>query len=71
MTLRELRLQAKKTVTEVATVLGKSQTAVYSYEQGARRLPLEDVLILAKFFDCTVEEVIKAQLVSIQIGQPD
>ena len=71
MTLRELRIQSKKTVAEVATVLGKSQTAVYLYEQGARRISLEDALILAKFYDCTVEEVITSQLVSIQIGQPD
>ena len=69
MTLRELRLQAKKTVTEVATELNKSSTAVYQYEQGVRRLALEDILILAKLYDCTAEEVIKAQLVSI--GQPD
>ena len=71
MTLRELRLQTKKTVTEVATELSKSSTAVYQYEQGVRRLALEDILILAKLYGCTAEEVIKAQLVSIHIGQPD
>ena len=60
--LRTLRKQAKKTATEVATVLGVTENAVYNYEKGYRRISLEQVLLLAKLYDVTAEEVIEAQL---------
>ena len=61
-TLKDLRLQAKKTVAEVAKVLGTANSSYYSYEQGVRRISLEQVLVLAKLYDCSAEEVIQAQL---------
>lgn len=61
-TLRDLRLQNKKTVAEVATALGVTEQAMYRYEQGTRRIALEQVLILAKLYDVSTEEVIEAQL---------
>lgn len=36
-TLRELRLQAKKTCAEVAQALGVANSSYYSYEQGVRQ----------------------------------
>ena len=62
--LRTLRKQAKKTATEVATVLGVVDRAYYRYENGTRRISLEQVLLLAELYDCTAEEIIYAQILS-------
>lgn len=68
MTLRELRKQNKKTVAEIAKVLNVTDRAVLNYEQGIRRIGLEEILALSKVFDCTAEEIILAQLKSIEIN---
>ena len=65
-TLKDLRKQANKTAAEVATVLGVEYRAYYRYEQGTRRISLEQVLLLAKLYDIPAEEVIEAQLNSCQ-----
>lgn len=69
MTLKELREENKKTLAEAASVLGVSIQAVYRYEQGTRRIGLEQVLTLAKLYDCSAEEVITAQLNSCQFDR--
>lgn len=69
--LRTLRKQAKKTASEVAAVLGVANSSYYSYEQGARQISLEQVLLLAKLYDTTAEEVIQAQLNSCLSIQED
>ena len=61
-TLRDLRKDAHRTASEVAQSLNVSCSAYYSYEQGARRINIEQVLVLATMFDCTEKEVIDAQL---------
>ena len=61
-TLRELRLQNKKTCAEVAQALGVTDRAIYNYENGIRCISLEQVLILAKLYEISAEEVIQAQL---------
>lgn len=66
-TLRELRESAKKTCAEVAQALGVVFRAYYRYEQGTRRISLEQVLILAKLYGVTAEEVIQAQLNSCKV----
>ena len=70
-TLRELRLQAKKTCAEVAQALAVANSSYYSYEQGVRRISLEQVLILAKLYEISAEEVIQAQLNSCRCAQSD
>ena len=65
MTLRELRVQAGKKVSEIAKELGVQVQAVYNYEKGLREINIRQVLILAKLYDCTAEEVIEAQLNSL------
>ena len=67
MDLRELRKQLKKTAKEVAEKLGVVTRTVHSYEQGIRRVGLEEILTLSKLYDCTAEEIILAQLKSIEI----
>ena len=66
MTLKTLRQQSGKTVKEVAEKLCVTSRAVSRYEQGIRKISLDQVLILAELYDCTAEEVIKAQLNSSQ-----
>lgn len=70
-TLKELRLQAKKTCAEVAQALGVANSSYYSYEQGVRRINIEQVLILAELYDVSEKEVIQAQLNSCRCAQSD
>ena len=60
-TLKQLRLQAKKTCAEVAQALGVVYRTYCRYEQGIRRISLEQVLILAELYDVSEKEVIHAQ----------
>ena len=61
-TLRDLRLQNKKTCAEVAQALGVTLRAYSRYEQGTRRINLEQVLVLSELYDCSEREIIEAQL---------
>ena len=69
ITLKALREQAGLSVKEVAQILGVSNRTAYSYEQGTRRMQFEHALLLAKLYDCELDEVVEAQLNSIQIRQ--
>ncbi len=71
MTLRDLREQSGKSRAEVANALHVSYRAVSNYEAGIREISIEQVISLAKLFDCGAEEVIMAQLESIRIGKPE
>lgn len=62
MTLKELREQNKKTVTEVANALKVTTRAVYNYENGWREISIRHTLILSELYEETAEEVIRAQL---------
>ena len=64
MSLRKLREQNGKSRAEVAAALGVTLSSVSHYENGLRRVSLEQVLMLAKLYDCSAEEVIEAQLES-------
>lgn len=68
-TLRDLRLQAKKTVAEAAKVLNVTERAYMRYEQGTRRISLEQVLLLAGLYDVSEKEIIQVQLNSCQKAQ--
>lgn len=61
-TLRDLREQNGKTLAEIASVLVVSVSSVYHYEQGIRRINLEQVLKLSELYNTPAEEIIKAQL---------
>ena len=61
-TLRELREQNGKSRAEVAAALGVTYQALANYENGARRISIEQILTLSELYDCSSEEVIEAQL---------
>lgn len=69
MTLKELRLQNKKTAAEVAEVLGVTPSSISNYENGIRSININQVIQLAELFDCTEKDIILAQLKSIAIGK--
>ena len=66
MKLSDLRQSAGYSVIQVAKELNVSIQSVYRYEQGERKLSLEQVLELSKLFDCSAEEIIKSQINSNQ-----
>lgn len=68
-TLRDLRVQSKKTCAEVAQALNVREQTIYRYEKGERRISLEQVLILVELYDATAEEIIQAQLNSCRFAQ--
>lgn len=61
-TLRDLRMVNKKTLAEVANVLGVTVRAVSRYEAGERQINLKQVLLLSDLYDSTAEEIVQAQL---------
>lgn len=69
MTLKELRIQSNKSRVEAATALEVTVQAISNYESGLRRINIEQVLILSKFYECTAQEVIEAQLNSCRQAQ--
>ena len=60
--LKALREECNKSRKEVADTLGVTIRAVAHYEDGDRRLSIEQILPLAKLYDVTVEEIIEAAL---------
>lgn len=70
-TLRKLREQNKNTAAEVAKVLGVAVSTYYNYEQGLRRIGLEQILSLAIFYNVSAEEIILAQINSRPNVQED
>lgn len=69
MTLRELRALNKKSVAEVANALGVAVSSYYNYEQGIRRIGLEQILTLSEFYDVSEKEIINAQINSCRCVQ--
>ena len=69
MTLRELREQSGKSRAEVAIALGVSVSAFSNYENGNRKISIEQVLVLAKIYEESTDAIIHAQLNSCQKAQ--
>lgn len=65
-TLRTLRLQSGKTVKEVAAALNVTKNAVSNYENGIRNINLEQIIPLARLYECSEKEVIEAAINSHQ-----
>lgn len=61
-TLRDLRLNSEKSVKETAEALNVSERSIYAYEDGTRQIGIEQVIALAKLYDCSEREIIDAAL---------
>lgn len=57
--LKELRLEARLSQTELAEKLGVSQRTVSSWELGARQPDYDTLLKLARFFGVTTDDLLK------------
>ena len=53
--LRDLREDADKTQTQIAEVLGTSQTMYARYERGANELPLRHLVKLAEYYHVSTD----------------
>ena len=55
--LRDLREDADKTQTQIAEVLGTSQTMYARYERGANELPIHHLITLSKYYGVSTDSV--------------
>ena len=53
--LRDLREDADKTQTQIAEVLGTSQTMYARYERGANEMPLHHLSELCRFYNVSAD----------------
>lgn len=59
--IKRLRKEANISVRELQEVLCfKHATAIYNWERGVRIPSIDNLLILAKVFDVTIDEIIKS-----------
>ena len=65
-TLKTLREQNNKTCAEVAQALNVTVRAIFNYEYGLRQINIRQVLILAKIYETSAEDIILAQLNSLK-----
>ena len=56
--LRDLREDADKTQTEIARLLGTSQTMYARYERGANELPIRHLITLCKYYQVSADYVL-------------
>ena len=53
--LKDLREDADKTQTQIAEVLGTSQTMYARYERGANELPIHHLITLSKYYGVSTD----------------
>ncbi|MGF7009842.1 transcriptional regulator with XRE-family HTH domain [Lachnospiraceae bacterium PF1-22] len=56
--LRDLRTDNDKTQTEIADVLGTSQTMYARYERGANEIPVRHIIALAQYYHVTADYIL-------------
>lgn len=56
--IRDLREGADKTQTEIAQVLGASQTMYARYERGANELPIRHLISLCRYYRVSADYIL-------------
>ena len=56
--IRDLREDHDKTQSQIATVLGTSQTMYARYERGANELPIHHLITLANYYNVTTDYIL-------------
>jgi transcriptional regulator with XRE-family HTH domain len=56
--IRDLRQDADKTQTQIADVLGTSQTMYARYERGANEMPIHHLLSLSKYYGVSSDYIL-------------
>lgn len=59
MSFKSARQKAGKRVAEVMELLNVTDAAVYQWETGVSKPRTDKLLALAKFYGCTVEELLR------------
>lgn len=62
MTLKELRVSVGKSRAEVASKLNVCERTISYYENGKRRLNVEQLLPLALLYGATLDEIVEAAI---------
>lgn len=57
--LREARVAAQVTQTEMAAFLGRKQSFVSKYELGTRGLDTIDFLLIVEFLECDIDHIVQ------------
>ena len=55
--LKNLREKAKLSQSEVAKIIGTSQSYYAQYENGKRAIPFERVIALARYYDVSLDYI--------------
>ena len=56
--IRNLREDADKTQTEIADILGTSQTMYARYERGANEMPIRHLIVLCKYYHVSADYIL-------------
>lgn len=56
--LRDLREGADKTQTQIAEILGTSQTMYARYERGANELPIHHLITLSRYYRVSTDYIL-------------
>jgi transcriptional regulator with XRE-family HTH domain len=56
--IRDLREDADKTQTQIADVLGTSQTMYARYERGANELPVRHLMMLSQYYNVSTDFIL-------------
>lgn len=67
--LRDLREDADKTQTQIAEVLGTSQTMYARYERGANELPIHHLITLSKYYGVSTDYLLGLSKGTLKRGQ--
>lgn len=71
LTLKRIREDCGMTRKEVAEKIGLSERAIAQYEQGTRSPSIDTVLVLARLYDESAEDIIVAVVNSRQLARED
>ena len=55
--LRDLRIDNDKSQAEIAKIIGTSQSYYAQYENGKRNIPFERIIILAKYYNVSLDYI--------------
>ena len=61
--LRDLREDADKTQSQIAEVLGTSQTMYARYERGANELPIHHLITLSKYYGVSTDYLLTGDII--------
>jgi transcriptional regulator with XRE-family HTH domain len=56
--IRDLREDADKTQTEIANILGTSQTMYARYERGANEMPVRHLISLSRYYGVSTDVIL-------------